>query len=132
MPLLRVGKFIDNKDLPWKYRAFGFCYEGPRLSEHSLTKTDKVKEAYGVTVDGVNYVCVVLFRRCCSYVRDMTNLPYALGLLPSTIMANKIPGRDYHLSLYEMHVETDDPVLEMIKRPSLDKWFWSSSSKKKK
>jgi hypothetical protein len=38
-----------------------------------------------------------------------------------------IPGRDYQLAVYKTSIETDDPVLEALKRPSMDKWFWHSA-----
>ena len=78
-------------------------------------------------VDGVHYVCVVLFKRFAQQISNSTTLPYAFGLLPCTLMVDLIPCRDYHLTLYKAGIRTDDPVLVMLKRPSNDKWCWHSS-----
>ena len=111
-----------------KHRAFGFCFRGPAISEASLRKTEYIKEAYGVEVDGVHHVCIVLFQSTGQRLSAFSALPYALGLLPCNIMADFISGRDYHLAVYKALVSTDDPVLRVLKSPSSGKWFWHSSS----
>ena len=111
-------------------RFFGFCYSGPPISENTLQKNKFIKEVYGVQVDGLHYVCFVLFKRSSIPGISVPTAPYAYGLLPSTIMADLIPGRDYRIAVYNTCVSNDDPVLEMLKRPSMDKWFWHSSGKK--
>jgi hypothetical protein len=118
--------YIHGSD--FKHRVFGFCFKGPAISERALQKLDLIKEAYGVEVGGVHYVCVVFFKRFGQLLSTASTLPYAFGLLPCTIMADLIPGSDYHLTCYRATVNTNDPVLEMLKRPSKDKWFWHSTA----
>jgi hypothetical protein len=129
MPQLKVhfSPGFEENNRYFKHRAFGFCYKGPTISERQLKKSDFIKEAYGVEVDGVHFVCVVLFKRFAQQISNATTLPYAFGLLPCTLMVDLIPGRDYHLTLYKAGIRTDDPVLVMLKRPSNDKWCWHSS-----
>jgi hypothetical protein len=134
MPLLNVEiqlpvgkKYLLSPD--FKHSVFGFCFRGPAISENSLQQTGIVKEAYGVLVNGVHYVCIVCFKRLGLRISAVNTLPYALGLLPCSIMAELIPGRNYHLTAYKVRDSTDDPVLEMIKRPSSDKWFWHYPTK---
>lgn len=109
------------------YRSFGICYRGPAISAKTLQKGHFVKEAYGVEVDGVHYVCFICFKRYGRYLDSVSTAPYAFGVLPCTIVADMIPGRDYQLAVYKTSIETDDPVLEALKRPSMDKWFWHSA-----
>ena len=111
-----------------KHRVFGFSYCGPSIiTETSLKKTDWIKEAYGVEEDGVQYVCIVLFNSASVLLSFVPTLPYMLGLLPSTIVAETVAGRDYQLAVYRTGVSTDDPILRMLKRPSTAKWLWHSS-----
>jgi hypothetical protein len=133
MPQLTVRFVADAEEnnVPgsdFKHRAFGFCYRGPAISQNSLQKSDFIKEAYGVEVGGVHYVCVVFFKRFGQPLITASTLPYAFGLLPCTIMTDLVPGRDYHLAVYKAGIRTDDPVLEMIKHPSNDKWYWHSAA----
>ena len=109
------------------YRSFGLCYRGPAISTKTLEKGRFIKEAYGVEVDGVHYVCFICFKKCSRSLDLVSTTPYAFGVLPCTIVANMIPGRDYQLAIYKTSIETDDPVLETLKRPSMDKWFWHSA-----
>jgi hypothetical protein len=115
----------DDEAPDAKYRAFGFCYKGPVISPRLFAKSGHVKEAYGVKVDDMNYVCVISFKRMARMVSCAANLPYC-GLLPFTISPELVPGCTHHLSVYRPTITTDDPVLEMLKRPSMDKWFWHS------
>ena len=130
MPKLtvRFSAGTENDYVPssdFKHRAFGFCFRGSAISENALRKSDLIKEAYGVEVEGVHYVCVVFFKRSGGFqLSTASTLPYAYGLLPCTIMVDLIPGRDYHLAVYMVATSTDDPVLDMLKRPSADKWHW--------
>jgi hypothetical protein len=112
------------------FRAFGFCFRGPAVSRHMLEKWGFIKEAYGVEAAGVHYVCVVFFKGHGRLLSSVSTMPYAFGLMPCTLMADLIPGRDYHLTTYKAGVSNDDPVLEMLKRPSMNKWFWHSSVRK--
>jgi len=109
------------------YRSFGICYRGPAISAKTLQKGHFIKEAYGVEVDGVHHVCFICFKRYGRYLDSISTAPYAFGVLPCTIVADMIPGRDYQLAVYKTSIETDDPVLEALKRPSMDKWFWHSA-----
>jgi hypothetical protein len=115
----------------FKYRVFGFCFRGPAISESALSKSECIKEVYGVEVDGVHYVCGICYKRFSRPIHDTPTMPYAFGMLPSTIMADLIPGRNHHLTLYKDTTGTDDPVLEMLKRPSTQKWFWHSASSRR-
>ena len=129
MPKLTVhfSAGTDNDYVPsseFKHRAFGFCFRGSAISENALRKSYFIKEAYGVEVGGVHYVCAVFFKSFGFRLSNASTLPYAFGLLPCTIMADLIPGRDYHLAVYRVATSTDDPVLDMLKRPSADKWHW--------
>jgi len=133
MPKLTVhfSAGTENDYVPsseFKHRAFGFCFRGSAISENALRKSDFIKEAYGVEVGGVHYVCAVFFKSFGFRLSNASTLPYAFGLLPCTIMADLIPGRDYHLAVYMVATSTDDPVLDMLKRPSADKWHWHSQS----
>jgi hypothetical protein len=132
MPKLLVNcEKIAGVSENFLHRSFGFCYKGqPMISDEKLQRSKQhIKEAYGVEGDdGVQYVCVVLFKRSGMPLSNASTLPYALGLLPTTVLAEKIQGRGYHLAVYKAGLETDDPVLKMLKRPSPDKWFWHSSS----
>jgi hypothetical protein len=135
MPQLTVRFAADAEEnnVPgseFKHRVFGFCFRGPAISERVLQKLDFFKEAYGVEVSGVHYVCVICFKRFGQRLSDASTLPYAFGLLPCTIMADLVPGCDYHLAVYRAAINTDDPVLAMLKRPSMDKWFWHSAARK--
>jgi hypothetical protein len=126
MPELVVRLF--SNELPvvdTKQRVFGFCFRGPAITETSLKSTDLIKEAYGVEEDGVQFVCFVLFKSAGQLLSAVPTLPYALGLLPNTIVADTV--RDYQLAVYRTGVSTDDPVLRMLKRPSTNKWIWHSS-----
>ena len=123
-----VESYLPGSD--FKHRVFGFCFRGPAISEHALQKLEFIKEAYGVEVGGVHYVCMICFKRFGQPLSNASTLPYAFGLLPCTILADLIPGRDFHLTCYMATVKTDDPVLEMLKRPSMDKWFWHSSARR--
>ena len=114
----------------FKHRVFGFCFRGPAISENTLQKSNIIKEAYGVEVDGVHYVCLICFKRFSLKLYAASILPYAIGLLQCTIAADLIPGRDYHLAAYRVDICSDDPVLEMLKRPYGDKWYWHSTANK--
>ena len=57
----------------------------------------------------------------------MIHYTYTLGLIPSTVVPELIPGHSHHISVYKPAVGTDDPVLELLKRPSKDKWYWHSA-----
>ena len=132
MPRLLVNcEKIAGVSENFLHRSFGFCYKGqPMISEETLQRSKQhIKEVYGVEGDdGVQYVCVVLFKRSGMQLSNASTLPYALGLLPTIVMTEKIQGRGYHLAVYKAGIETEDPVLAMLKRPSPDKWFWHSAA----
>jgi hypothetical protein len=122
-----VGEETDDDEAPdARYRAFGFCYKGPALTPGAFAKTPHLKEAYGVTVGDVHYVCIVCFNQNSRKLPLVAALPYAGGPLPHSITPDLVPGCGHHISVYKPFVHTDDPVLEMLKRPSADKWFWHS------
>ena len=129
MPQLTVRSAVGAEE-KIHFRSFGFCFRGPAVSRQMLEKWDFIKEAYGVEEAGVHYVCVVFFKGHGRLLSSASTLPYAFGLMPCTIVADLIPGRDYHISRYKAGVSTNDPVLEMLKRPSMNKWFWHSSARK--
>ena len=112
-----------------RQRIFGFCYQGPALTEDLFRRSGHIKEAYGVEIDAVHYICLVLFKRSGREISGAASLPYDLGLLPCTTMAKIIPCSDHHITVYKTSVSTDDFVLEMVKLPSMEKWFWHSAGK---
>lgn len=127
MPRLSVGCEFEAGE-NFLHRSFGFCFRGAALSEESLQRSKHIKEAYGMEEDGVHYVCVVLFKRFGLRLINVPTMPYALGLLPCTLLAEKITGRDYRLAVYKTGIDSDDPVLANLKHPSLsNKWFWHSA-----
>jgi hypothetical protein len=90
---------------------------------------NQIKEAYFVTDDGdTQYVCIVLFKRFAQTASGAATLPYMIGLMPCTIVAKRMPGRDYNLTAYMMNHSTDDPVLAMLKRPSSHKKYWHAAA----
>jgi hypothetical protein len=115
----------DDDDV--RYRAFGFCYKGPALPPAAFARAPQLKEAYGVKVDDLHYVCVVCFNKHSRKLSLAPTLPYAGGPLPYDITPELVPGRQHHISAYKPFVSTDDPILEMLKRPSTEKWFWHSA-----
>jgi hypothetical protein len=128
MPELVVKLFAGGQAVVGtKQRVFGFCFRGPAITETSLKKTDLIKEAYGVEEDGVQYVCIVLYKSVSQPLSAFPTLPYTLQLLPCTLVADTVAGRDYQLAVYRTGVSSDDPVLRMLKRPSSEKWLWHSS-----
>ena len=112
-----------------KHRPFGFCYKGPAIAETVFRQSTHIKEAYGVETDGVQYVVVVVFKKSGFQISDSAALPYELGLLPWSITAEIIPGCNHHISVYKISVSTDDFALEMVKCPSMNKWYWHSAGK---
>lgn len=127
MPRLTPRIFTNARESGTaKPRSFGFCFRGPAISIAHLRITGHIKEAYGETVDGLHYVCLVFFKRHSPGPELIPILPYAFGLIPATIQVELIPGRDYHLAAYMAGFPASDPVLDMIKRPSTSKWFWHS------
>ena len=124
------GPGASSSSITMKHRSFGFCFRGQAISENTLQKNGLIKEAYGVEYEGVQYLIAVCFKRVGLRLDMVSTMPYAMGLLHHTIMVDLIPGRDYHLAVYKTANETDDPVLEMLKRPSIEKWFWHSAGTK--
>jgi hypothetical protein len=118
-------EYADTLDT--KHRAFGFCYKGLSLSESVMKKSAHIKEVYGVKVNDIHYVCIICFNRNGRRLSSVANLPYVNGLLPHSITVELVPGCAHHVSVYKTQTITDDPVLEMLKRPSMDKWFWHSA-----
>ena len=110
-----------------RYRAFGFCYKGPALPPAAFARAPQLKEAYGVKVDDLHYVGLVCFNKHSRKLSLAPTLPYAGGPLPYDITPELVPGRQHHISAYKPFVSTDDPILEMLKRPSTEKWFWHSA-----
>ena len=133
MPQLKVkmADGLDPVDYPpnadQKHRVFGFCFKGPALTEYDLERTPYIKEAYGVEIDGVHYVCIVCFRHAHRRLSAISTIPYSIGLLPSTVLPELVPNSNHHISVYKPYMSTDDPILEKLKRPSATKWKWHSS-----
>ena len=133
MPQLKVrmAAGIDPLDYPCnadiKHRAFGFCFKGPAITQNDLEKTPNIKEAYGVELDNIHYVCIVCFNKASRRFHALSTYPYAIGLLPCSTIPEFVPGSDHHISVYKQFISTDDPILEMLKRPSANKWKWHSS-----
>ena len=112
-----------------KYHAFGFHYRGDPISPKHLEESGKIKEAYGVEHDGVQFVFLTLFRAHGCRRTMIPTLPYVLGLIPESVQVEAIPGREFHFSVYKSKMTgTDDFILEHLKRPSDDKWHFAHSS----
>lgn len=109
-----------------------FFYQGSRVRKQTLVRSSVVKEAYGVEVDGIQYLCLVLFHKNRCEMRAMPDLVYGNGLLPRGVVPLFVPGslQCHHISVFKKEVETDDPVLAMLKRPNPTKWKWFSNDKK--
>ena len=132
MPQLKVqmAAGLDPIDYPCnsdiKHRVFGFCFKGPALTVYDLQRTPNIKEAYGVEHEGIQYICIVCFRHASRRLHAFSTLPYTIGLLPCTVIPEVVPGSNHHISIYKPFISTDDPILEMLKRPSAYKWKWHS------
>ena len=118
-----------------KFHAFGFHYRGYSISPKALEACEKIKEAFGVEVDGVQYVFLELFRVHGCRVSGMPIFPYKEKLLPPSVSIEQIPGCDFHLSVYKSKSNGQEPVyddfiLANIKRPADGKWHWTHSSVK--
>ena len=112
-----------------KHRVFGFCYEGPAIDRRALRAARIIKEAYAVEVQGLHYVCIVLYNNA-SRVRDtIADILYTSKLLPIDIAPVQIPGGGNAISVYVPKVPTRDAVLEILKRPSDSKWCWDAAKK---
>ena len=68
-----------------KYHAFGFHYRGDPISPKHLEDSGKIKEAYGVEHDGVQFVFLTLFRAHGCRRTMIPTLPYVLGLIPESV-----------------------------------------------
>lgn len=90
-----------------------------------LGRTPGIKEAYGATYDGVQFVCVVL--QDAVPLDQIKTIPYVYGLLPP----NQVPIRttNFHLVAYTPRTPTDDPILHALKKPSDRKWMWIAPPK---
>ena len=118
-----------------KFHAFGFHYRGYSISPKALEACEKIKEAFGVEVDGVQFVFLELFRVHGCRVSGMPIFPYKEKLLPPSVSIEQIPGCDFHLSVYKSKSNGQEPVyddfiLAIIKRPADGKWHWTHSSVK--
>ena len=110
----------------YKYRCFGFHYQGTSIPKAALEAcSHELKEAYGVEVQGTQFVCLVLWRG--HRIKDFPSKPYKLGLLSADVIFHLIPGSDRHVSVYKVCEEpTDDLILGMLKRPCKSKWKWTN------
>ena len=131
VPILKVNMAIGIDPIDYlagsdiKHRSFGFCYKGLPISRQAISFTHYIKEAYGTELDGVHYVCLILFKRFGRRLTKVSTLPFIC--LPPTVTPELIPGSEHHISIYKADMRTDDAVLEHLKRPSNTKWFWHSS-----
>lgn len=121
---LTVDPLFENDGVDPRCYAFGFCFKGPNLTVDKFWRAAFIKEAYGSTHCGVHYVCIICFRDKGLSVIGALQAPYATGIIPSDIVALTVPGRNFHISAYKEGVQTDDPILRMIKTPSPHKWYW--------
>jgi hypothetical protein len=88
-----------------------------------------IKEAYGAEENGMQYVCIVLFRNSQRRLLAVGELPYVCGLLPATLKPETIPPKSQHLSVYKTENPISDPILAVLKKPSDSKWRWCSRSR---
>jgi hypothetical protein len=86
-----------------------------------------VKEAYGVEVNGAHYVCLILYQGHGRLLNTIASVPYAYGILPNNIIPELIgedPALSRHISAFKLLPSVEDPVLIMLKTPSMNKWKW--------
>jgi hypothetical protein len=122
----RVANGVEDR-ADARYHIFGFFYKGDRVSKQLLQRLKMVKEAYGVEVDGFQYVCIVLYMKERRLLGEIAFAPYCF--LPSSVIPELIRGPDAprHISVYDTKSVIDDPVLSMLKKPCASKWKWSNS-----
>lgn len=93
-----------------------------------LARTKGIKEAYGTTFEGVQFVCVVLKHGV--PLDQARTIPYVYGLLsPKQV---PIRNADIHLVAYSPATPTDEPILHALKKPSDSKWMWGVPPKTRK
>jgi hypothetical protein len=100
-----------------------------------------VKEAYGVKANGLQYLCLVFYQKSSCAIKTVTSVLYRTGILPRTVVPElMVSGKKtdasqqnlhHHVSVFKAGGKTDDPVLAMIKKPSLGKWSWVANNNSK-
>lgn len=113
----------DNKQF-----VMALHYKGRRASKQALLDSIIVKEAYGVEADGVQYLCLVLYKNNGRRMSTVANAFYDGGIVPRNAMPERIldprTGGVHHISVFKVAGLTDDPVLTMLKKPNYTKWRW--------
>jgi len=128
----RLASGVDcNPGIDNKFNILAFCYKGTRITKRALSKSKTIKDAFGVEVDGIHYVCIVLFKTRSRRMGSIGTVPYKSGILPKSIVPERIissdPAQLCHVSVLNIFALTDDPVITMLKRPCQDKWKWHNA-----
>jgi len=117
----------DGPGVPPKFHGLAFVYKGRRITKQSLRDSFMVKEAYGVEANGAHYVCLILYQGHGRTIDTIASVPYAYGILPNNIVPELVGGdavMQRHISAFKLHSSVEDPVLTMLKTPSVNKWKW--------
>ena len=113
----------DNKQF-----VMALHYKGRRASKQALLDSCTVKEAYGVEADGVQYLCLVLYKNNGRRMATVANAFYESGIVPRNVVPERIvdprTGGFHHISVFKVAGMTDDPVMTMLKKPNYTKWRW--------
>ena len=112
---------IDTKDIhkdesqfTWgAFHCIGVCYTGPRVAMSRLRGFHFLREAYGVEVDGVQFLVLILSKK------DSVQLNQVLSTV-STVVPLKLQD----VAVYSLDQPTSDPILAAIKLPSANKWMF--------
>ena len=122
-----IVRMVNGHEKPdSKQFIMAIFYKGKRTSKQALINSFMVKEAYGVESDGLQFLCLILYVNNGRRMKDIASVLYNNGILPHNVTPEPIPGSDepHHISVFRVSAVTNDPVLTMLKKPSLTKWKW--------
>jgi len=124
--IVRMVNGPASEDPDNKQFIMALFYKGKRTSKQALINSFMVKEAYGVEAGGLQYLCLILYRNNGRRMRDIARILYDNGILPHSVTPEPIPNTDgsHHISVFRVSAVTNDPVVTMLKKPSLYKWKW--------
>ena len=113
-----------------KHHCFAFRYKGNRITKQALDNAKiALKEAYGVESNGMQYLCVVLYKSHGRRMSTVATVPYLL--LSNSIILEPIEtsdGRLHHITVFKTQVVTNDPLLAKLKEPCNHKWKWHNAN----
>ena len=122
-----IVRMVNGHEKPdSKQFIMALFYKGKRTSKLALIDSFMIKEAYGVESDGLQFLCLILYVNNGRRMKDIASVLYNNGILPHNVTPEPIPGSDepHHISVFRVSAVTNDPVLTMLKKPSLTKWKW--------